>query len=250
MKVAMILRPDADRVFGGDTLVMQKLSTALRALGVTVMIGRLDEMPPAQEFDLLHMFAVMPFEHARRMLAWAQAGRTAVVASPLYYDDFRSWFERAIIAAPKWRSLAARLGKARAWSIFRIWQTARLPLSPTWHGSRANLLAATVIATTSRWENAWLAGHFRLPPEVRRWMQISPLGIDADLYGQSFTEEQLAGFRQRHDLESGYVVQVARIEEKKNQLSVIQALYDEPTPLVFSPGTGRAAPRGPGRAGC
>jgi glycosyltransferase involved in cell wall biosynthesis len=233
MKIAMILRPDADRVFGGDTLVMQKLSTALRALGVTVTVGRLDEMPPAQEFDLLHMFAVIPVEHAGRMLAWAQAGRTAVVASPLYYDDFRSWFERAVVATPRWRSLAARLGKDAAWAIFRRWQTARLPLSRTWRGAREALSAATAIATTSRWENAWLAGHFRLPPEVRRKMQISPLGIDAELYGQSFTEAQLAEFRQRYDLEPGYVAQVARIEEKKNQLAVIQALFDAPLPLVF-----------------
>ncbi len=233
MKIAMILRPNVDRVFGGDTLAMQKLSTALRALGVAVTIGRLEEMPPAQEFDLLHMFAMTPVEHADHLMAWAQAGGAAVVTSPLYYEDFRSWFERAVISAPRWRSLAVRLGKQRAWVIFRSWQTARLPLSRTWRRGREALLAATVIATTSRWENAWLANHFRLPSEVRRKMQISPLGIDAELYGQSFTEAQLAEFRQRHGLEPGYVVQVARIEEKKNQLAVIQALYDDPVPLVF-----------------
>jgi glycosyltransferase involved in cell wall biosynthesis len=94
-------------------------------------------------------------------------------------------------------------------------------------------LAATVIATTSRWENAWIAGHFRLPSAVRRNMRLSPLGIAADLYGQRFTETQLADFRARHGLEPGYVSQVARIEEKKNQLAVIQALYDDPIPLVF-----------------
>ena len=64
-------------------------------------------------------------------------------------------------------------------------------------------------------------------------MRISPLGIDTELYGQSFTEAQLDDFRQRYGLEPGYVAQVARIEEKKNQLAVIQALYDDPVPLVF-----------------
>ncbi len=233
MKVAMILRPDADRVFGGDTVVMQKLSAALRASGVEVTVGRLEEMPPAQQFDLLHMFAVMPVDHTSRMAAWAKAGGAAIVVSPLYYDDFRSWFERAVVAAPRWRSLARRLGKPRAWTIYRSWQTARLPLSSTWRGGRETLLAATVIATTSRWENAWIAGHFRLPPAVRQKMRLSPLGIDADLYGQRFSEAQLAGFRERYGLEPGYVSQVARIEEKKNQLAVIQALYDDPVPLVF-----------------
>ena len=233
MKIAMILRPDADRVFGGDTVVMQKLSAALRASGIEVTVGPLAEMPPAQEFDLLHMFAVMPVEHSSRMAAWAKAGGAASVISPLYYDDFRSWFERAVVATPRWRSLARWLGKPRAWAIYRGWQTARLPLSSTWRGGRETLLAATVIATTSRWENSWIAGHFRLPPAVQQEMRISPLGIDADIYGQHFTEGQLAEFRARYGLEPGYVSQVARIEEKKNQLAVIEALYDDPVPLVF-----------------
>jgi glycosyltransferase involved in cell wall biosynthesis len=64
-------------------------------------------------------------------------------------------------------------------------------------------------------------------------MRISPLGIDAGLYGRTFTEAELTAFRQRYDLEPGYVCQVGRIEEKKNQLAVIQALYDDPLPLVF-----------------
>ena len=64
-------------------------------------------------------------------------------------------------------------------------------------------------------------------------MRISPLGIDAGQYGQSFTEAELTAFRQRHDLEPGYVGQVGRIERKKNQLAVIQALYNDPLPLVF-----------------
>jgi glycosyltransferase involved in cell wall biosynthesis len=233
MKVAMILRPDADRVFGGDTLAMQKLSAALRESGVEVIVGRQAEMPPAQQFDLLHMFALTPVDHAARMLSWAQSGGAAIVISPLYYDDFRSWFERAVLVAPRWRTLAAWLGKGRARAIHHTWQTARLPVSRTWRASREVLTAATVIATTSRWENAWLAQHFRLPAETRRKMQLSPLGIDTELYGQSFTEAQLAEFRHCHGLEPGYVAQVARIEEKKNQLAVIQALYDDPVPLVF-----------------
>lgn len=233
MRIAMILRPDADRVFGGDTVAMQKLSVALRGLGADVFVGHQDEMPPAREFDLLHIFTVAPVDHSQRMVAWAQAGGAAIVFSPLYYSDFRDWFERAIVAAPRWRALAGRLGKARAWALYRTWQTARLPLQQTWRRGRAGLLAATVIATTSRWENAWVARHFRLPAQTRAHMRISPLGIDTDLYGQTFTEAQLAAFRAQHGLEPGYVCQVARIEEKKNQLAVIRALYDDPVPLVF-----------------
>ena len=127
MKVAMILRPDADRVFGGDTLAMQKLGAALRAIGVEVVIGHQAEMPPAQQFDLLHMFALTPVEHAACMLTWAQKGGAAVVISPLYYGDFRSWFERAVVVAPRWRTLAACLGKDRVRAIHHHWQTSRLP---------------------------------------------------------------------------------------------------------------------------
>ena len=172
-------------------------------------------MPPAQQFDLLHMFALTPVEHAARMLAWAQMGGAAVVISPLYYDDFRSWFERAVVVAPRWRTLAACLGKDRVRTIHHHWQTARLPVSHAWRASREVLAAATVIATTSRWENAWLAQHFRLSSETRQRMQISPLGIDTELYGQSFTEAQLDDFRQRYGLEPGYVVQVAAASRRR-----------------------------------
>lgn len=233
MKIAMILRPDADRVFGGDTVVMQKMSAALQKLGAEVVVGRMEEMPPATEFDLLHIFTLAPLAHSAAMVAWAQAGAATIVFSPLYYNDFRDWFERAVVRTTHWRKLAQRLGKARTWAIYRAVQTARLPLQATWRAGRATLLAADVIATTSRWENAWLARHFRLPQPVVARMALSPLGIDAALYGQTFSAAELAAFRERHGLEAGYVAQVARIEEKKNPLAVIQALYDDPIPLVF-----------------
>ncbi len=297
MRIAMILRPDADRVFGGDTVVMRKLSAAMCAQGVDVVVGRMDEMPPAREFDLLHIFALAPVDHAEAMIAWAQGGdaarwerrhperrppqtaaavegcepvgrpfdsgpsaawppaqgasplpasgsaaargRAAVVFSPLYYSDFRDWFERAAVTVPRWRALARRLGKPVAWRLYRAWQTARLPYQSGWRRMRAALRAADVIATTSQWENGWLAGHFRLPADVRRAMCLSPLGIDAELYGRTFGEAELAAFRARYGLPTGYVAQVARLEEKKNQLAVIQALYDERIPLVF---VGRDSP--------
>lgn len=239
MRIAMILRPDADRVFGGDTVVMRKLSAAMCERGADVFVGRMDDMPPADEFDLLHIFTLAPVEHAESMVAWARRGRAAIVFSPLYYNDFRDWFERAAVAAPRWRMLVRRLGKPLAWRLYRAWQAARLPYQATWRRMRAALLAADVIASTSRWENRWVAGHFRLPTAMRDVTRLSPLGIDAGLYGRSFSAGELAAFRSKHGLPEGYVTEVARLEEKKNQLAVIEALYDEPTPLVF---VGRDSP--------
>ncbi len=233
MRIAMILRPDADRVFGGDTVVMRKLSAAMCDQGVEVVVGRLGEMPPAREFDLVHIFALAPVDHAEAMVAWARSGSAAIVFSPLYYSDFRDWFERAAVTVPRWRTLVRRLGKPFAWRLYRTWQTARLPYQATWRRMRAALRAADVVATTSEWENRWLARHFRLPATMRQAMRISPLGIDAELYGRTFSKDELAAFRARYGLPAGYVAQVARLEEKKNQLAVIQTLYDEDTPLVF-----------------
>ena len=89
MKVAMILRPDADSVFGGDTVVMQKMSAAMRELGADTFVGHQDEMPPAREFDLLHIFALAAGGCTRR--AWwlgRDSGGLAIVFSPLYYSRF------------------------------------------------------------------------------------------------------------------------------------------------------------------
>jgi len=242
MRIAMILRPDADRVFGGDTVVMNKLSHAMREQGADVAIGPLEALPPASEFDLLHIFTVAPLAHAQRMVAWAQAGNLPIVFSPLYYATFRHWFERAIAAAPRWRRLAAIFGKERAWAIYRSWQEAKLPLVQIWRASRRALLAAACIATSSHWENRYVADHFRLGRRIRRQMRISPLGIDATLYGQTFSDEQITAFRARHGIGPGYVCEVARIEPKKNQLAVIEALADVDVPLVF---VGHASPYAP-----
>ncbi len=232
----MILRPDADRVFGGDTVVMEKLGAGLRELGVDVVVGRQDDMPPASTFDLLHIFTIAPLDHAQRMVGWAKGSGTGgcrIVFSPLYYNDFRDWFERAIVTAPRWRSLARTLGKPAAWRLYRAWQTGRLPLQPGWRAMRDLLLAADVVATTSGWENEWVAGHFRLPADVRGRMALSRFGIDARFYGRPFDPAELDGFRRKYGLREPYVAEVARIESKKNQLAVIEALWDDPVDLVF-----------------
>ncbi len=233
MRVAMILRPDADRVFGGDTVVMERLGAALQALGADVVVGRQDEMPPAREFDLAHLFGVTPPDHARHMVTWARQGRAAIVFSPLYYNDFRGWFSWATVRVPRWARMARLLGRERTWQVFRSWHTARQPLQSSWRTMRATLLAADAIATTSRWENDYLARHFRLPAKARSQMGLSRFGVDTSLYGRRFSEEELAAFRARYDLASGYVVEVARIESKKNQLGLIEALWHDPVDLVF-----------------
>ncbi len=233
MRVAMILRPDADRVFGGDTVVMEKLSAALRERGVDVALGKQDDLPPGREFDLLHIFTIAPLDHAQRMVTWAQADNTAIVFTPLYYCDYRDWFARAIVKAPRWKALAQRLGRARAWQVYRAWQTSRQPTQPVWRSMRDALLTADVIATTSHWENNFVADHFRLPAQTRSAMRLVRFGVDTAFYGQRWSEPELAAFRQKHGLAPGYVVEVARIESKKNQLALIQAMWDDPVDLVF-----------------
>lgn len=233
MRVAMILRPDADRVFGGDTVVMEKLSAAMRQRGVDVAVGKQDDLPPAREFDVLRIFTVAPLDHSQRMVAWAKAGGAAIVFTPLYYCDYRDWFARAVVKAPRWKALAERLGKARAWRVYRSWQTARQPLQPSWRGLREALLAADMIATTSHWENGFIADHFRLPTATRAAMGLTRFGVDTALYGRRFAEPELEAFRQKYALAPGYVVEVARIESKKNQLALIHALWDDPVDLVF-----------------
>ena len=233
MRIAMILRPDADRTFGGDTVVMNKLSRALTAAGAAATVGKLDELPPADEFDLLHIFTVAPIAHAQRMVGWAKRGGIAIVFSPLYHASFRHQFEKAITAVSYWRALGRALGRRATWGIYQAWMEARLPLLPVWQASRAALQAATCIAAGSHWENRYIAQHFRLSPETRRRIRVSPLGIDAALYGRAATPAELAAMRGRYGLAPGYVAEVARLEPKKNQLAVIEALLEDPTPLVF-----------------
>jgi glycosyltransferase involved in cell wall biosynthesis len=229
----MILRPDAERVFGGDTVVMQRLSAAMGELGACAFVGSQDEIGRASDYDVLRIFTIAPLDHAQRMVAWAKGGNLPIIFTPLYYCDFRDWFERAIARTPRWRGLTRVIGKRAAWQLYRAWQTARLPMQSGWQSMRDLLLASDVVATTSDWENDWVAEHFRLGTRTRAAMGKTRFGIDAALYGQQFTAAELAAFRHKRGLAAPYIVEVARIESKKNQLAVIEALWDDPVDLVF-----------------
>lgn len=233
MKIAMVLRPDWQQVYGGDTVVMRSLGAALARAGAQVTVGRLEELPPATEFDLLHSFALTPVAHAQAIVRWAQAGGVSIIFSPLYYADYRDWFERAVQGVPRWQRLAQAVGQARAWQLYRAWQQSRLPIDPHWQAMRMALLSAAMIVTSGRWENDYLAVHFRLPAGARARQRVSPLGINAEQFGRAYTEAELSAFRARHGLEAGYVAEVGRLEVRKNQLGLIEALWDDPVQLVF-----------------
>ena len=239
MRVALILRRNADQVFGGDSQQMLQLQAALARLGVDAVVARLAEMPPAEEFDLLHMFSLEPSDYAQEMLAWARRGDLPVVLYPLFFANLRGWFERGIHRLPRWRRLHRLLGRGPTWAAFRAWHLLRNPFRREWRTCRELLHYVTLIAPNSAWEGRHIADHFRLAAAVRQRFRVSPVGIDADLYGPPVNPARTADFCSRHGIARPYVAEVARVEPNKNQLAVIQALYDEPLSLVF---VGRPGP--------
>jgi glycosyltransferase involved in cell wall biosynthesis len=167
------------------------------------------------------------------MVAWAKEAEIPIVFTPLYYCDYRDWFERAVRRPTHWSRLARLAGRGAVWTVYRAWQTGRQPTQQVWRAMRRLLLDADTIATTSHWENEWLAAHFRLPRRARAAMSATRFGIDAALYGREFGETELTAFRRKYRIAEPYIVEVARIESKKNQLAVIEALWDDPVDLVF-----------------
>ena len=234
MKIAMILRPDADRVFGGDTVVMQKLSAALRDLGADHpgRSSRRDAIR-ARVRSAAYLHAHASGSRGAHGGLGAERRRADRVFAALLQR-----LSRLVRASDSFGAPLAQPGSEAgpAARLVALPELADVPASlPAFLVDRTqrDCWRPTTVATTSRWENAWLAEHFRFPAAARSRMRISPLGIDAGLYGRTFAESELAAFRQRYDLEPGYVCQVARIEQKKNQLAVIEALFDDPVPLVF-----------------
>ena len=245
MRVVMNLRTTAGSIYGGDTVVMRKLSETLRLMGIDVAVCRREEFPPADQFDVLHLFAIAPIEDARAVVAWARAGALPIVMSPLYYATFHQWFAEGVASTGRWRGLSEFLGRRRAWFVFRAFQQAKMPLVDSWRQMRELLLSADIIATSTHTENAYLAHHFRLGRQVRPRFRISPFGVDVDLYAESPSDHRITEFQRHYGLEAGYLVEVARIEPKKNQLAVIEALFNDDLPLVF---VGQPSPAEPAYA--
>jgi len=223
-------RADARENPGGDTIQMYKTMAALEDLGLTVEFRFIHDLDNLPAYDIAHIFNIQMPEFSWTAFKALQEKDIPVVLSSIYWDMFAQWFEVASTQLALWRWLTRLLGKSRAGKIYIAWQNKKSPRTTQWQIQRRLLEQATRVLPNSQAEADLLQNTFRFGDDFQQKVDIIPNAIDLALYQQ--LPEPNQEFLKNYGVQD-FVLQVGTIYSTKNQLGLIEALYDLPAPLVF-----------------
>lgn len=223
-------REDAEQHPGGDNVQMQKTQSALESLGVEGFVrspAELDGLPP---FDLAHLFNMQTPESTARVFAALRPLGKPILLSSIYWDMLEHWADTAVNTHPRWSALARRLGKVRMQTLYIQWQRLKEPFFRRWRYQRRLLQQADRVLPNSQAEADLLQEAFLLGKTFMQRVTVAPNGIDPTLYRELPVPS--ASFVEKYGVRD-FVLQVGSVNPTKNQLGLIEALYDLPIPLVF-----------------
>lgn len=207
MKVLFICRDQWKLLRAGDTVQIANTRYWLQRLGVEVDLtttSRLQGGPLRWgSYDWIHLFNLFPIEETFRQAEWARDTRAPIALSTIFWDagEFLS-------------RTSPRTGSEHEW-----WNSTQ-PMR------KALVDEAALLLPNSRAEAALLGRFFgdHLPSKCR----VIPNGVDPSLAGASPEP-----FRAVYGRPDPFVLCVARIARRKNQLALIRALQGTGLPLVF-----------------
>jgi glycosyltransferase involved in cell wall biosynthesis len=197
MKILMQNRTDLVTAVAGDTVQVAKTRDYLLKLGLKVELS----VAPDQDltdFDLIHLFNIMPVQETYQQFLNARRYRKKVVLSPIYWDP------------------TEYLGVTGQNATFGAWWADTMPLR------REIMEQVAVILPNSQLESAALLQLFgRLPPT-----KIVPNAAD-----RCFSAAKPDRFYRKYGCRD-FVLTVGRICQRKNQLSLIRVVKQLGLPLV------------------
>jgi len=231
MRVLLInSRIDALEHPGGDTVQMQKTQAALERLGVRTEVCSPLELDRPLGFDVAHIFNIQEPEPAWTAVRRLKELGVPTVLSPIFWDLYPYWFELAVEERRMWRQVARMFGKRRVRELYSRWQQFKAPSNSQWQLQRRLLQEVERVLPNSKSEIDLLRDSFGLDTSFDQTADVVPNAIDLQLYepipspSEKFLE--IYGIRD-------FVLEVGTIYPVKNQLGLIEALFDHPVPLVF-----------------
>lgn len=235
MRVLFLVRPDLERVRGGDTTQILSTARELRRLGVTVDIE--EQVPDTVEaYDLVHLFHLdRLWENVPHLRA--VGGRRPVVLSTIWWpkDDYNAHSRRGVQGAVAravgtGRFDALRL-VTRSFIAFRAapsWAT--VPRPSSWrfaHRCREMLTSSAIVLPNSQAEVRQLEEHYGTSFAYA----VVPNGIDPVPRRADQPVAPTCAAGAEHSID---VLCVARFEPRKNQHEIIEALRDTDLRVVFA----------------
>ncbi len=228
MRVLFLLRADTDRLVGGTAEQLRQYARAISERGGEVVLhvgaGR-----PAGRFDVAHVFNVdWPLEAAGHMdVALSCADR--VVLSPVHHD--RAW-ELAYHAAGRdglSRRVSSVVGLDGFLRVRGVVQAA--PEPRLWTEAGRQLLGGVARRQRAMLDraDAWLVASPRETDGILRDFGVAPKPTQVIRNGGAWVDDDV----ELPGLPEEFVLCVARVEARKNQLGLAQAALDLDVPVVF-----------------
>lgn len=230
MRVLLVNRDDLHLNLGGDTIQMLKTKAALEEIGVEVEACCVSDIDDAPKCDIAHVFNIQTAEESWTAFKKLESRKIPIVLSPIYWDVLEHWFELALDTRALWRYLANVLGRSTVGRMYVAWQRAKSPAKSTWRLQRNMLQRAACVLPNSPSEGDLLCRRFLLNGTFHRRMRIVPNGIDTAMFDP--TPAPSHWFKDKYGVVD-FILEVGTVSPVKNQLGLIEALYDLPVPIVI-----------------
>ncbi len=222
MNVLFITRTSIEQLSGGDKIQLSKTREALEKLGVTVTLATCNDAIPSGT-DIVHVFN--PSQMSTTPLRAARAAGIPVIVSTIHWD-MREYYRAMFAVNRKFFSIKP----PQYLRHYTVAQLKALLYNCVWNPRILRKLRevfrfADVLLPNSQAEATLLMKDFSVPED--RIMTVVN-GFDT-----SMASDTAAGQFKREHHHDDFVLCAGRIEYRKNQLALIEALMDEPYPLVF-----------------
>jgi glycosyltransferase involved in cell wall biosynthesis len=230
MRILMIGRKDADSVPGGDTIQMRETKAGLERLGVEVILGSANTLHNLSDFDLLHVFNLDQLESVLLAQKAALRERPPIVLSTIYWHHTGHWFDGAVSKYKSWKLICRSLGTARSIRFYENWQQLKLRWGKYGRELRQYVSLPAQLLPNSQLEVEHLQSALGRRRISRDRVKIVPNGVRRELFDPKPLPNRT--FWEEYGLKD-FILQVARIQSAKNQLGLIEALFDLAIPIVF-----------------
>ena len=154
-----------------------------------------------------------------------------VVAAPILMFQTGHWYDAAVSAKWKWRLADWLLGSLRGRQAFEGWQALKTRWGAEGRKMRRDLFLPARLFLLGAGEFDYARRAIGVDPRLRDRCTVVPNGVVRELYDPRPKPDE--AFYREYRLEN-FVLQAARIQSDKNQLGLIQALWDTELPIVFA----------------
>jgi glycosyltransferase involved in cell wall biosynthesis len=209
---------------------MLSTKIALEKLGVQVELGSVPEQPPEDGFDLVHIFNWQQLEEYLTVQDRHARHTPPIVLSTIFWFYTGHWFDMAAVTIPAWKSMTRVFGPVRSRKLYEQWQQLKFRYGAEGQRLRRCLSVPVQLLPNSIIEVDHLESVLGLHGKLRSRCTVVPNAVTKGSYDPLPAPDK--SLFEKYGVKE-FVLQVARIQEAKNQLGLIEALFDLPIPIVF-----------------